>query len=249
MQNSANMQNPGLRYSVIIPARNEEKFLPGCIESVRHAGSQANVTYEIIVVLNRCSDSTPQIAKDLGCRTIEASGKNLSYIRNVGAAAATGEIVITIDADSRMSPNMLDCIENTMRSGKYVGGGVLIKPERYSLGILMTGLMLLPIALYHRISAGLFYCSRQDFFAIHGFDEKLCSVEDIDFAKRLRQHGAKSGRKFKHLLRASITTSCRKFDHFGDWYFVLRPWLTWKLLGGRNQGAADRVWYNFNDKV
>jgi glycosyltransferase involved in cell wall biosynthesis len=234
--------------SIVIPARNEEQFLPKCLEAIKAASHGVQVPIEVVVVLNRCTDRTAEIAKEFGCTVVEAGGKNLSHIRNSGVRAARGEMIITIDADSVMSPNMLTAVLEELSSGKNVGGGVLIKPERYSLGILMSGLMLLPVALYHRISAGLFFFRKDDFNAIGGFDEKLFSAEDIDFAKRLRAHGKATGRKYRHLLKAHITTSCRKFDRFGDWHFVLRPWLFWRLLKGKDQAAANQVWYDFNDR-
>ena len=109
----------------------------------------------------------------------------------------------------------------------------------------MTGVYLFPIAIWYGISGGLFFCRKKDFWEIGGFDESLASVEDIDFARRLKAHARQSNRKFKNLFRANIKTSCRKFDRFGDWYFVLRPWLIWELLKGRNQEQANRIWYDF----
>lgn len=200
---------------------------------------------EIIVVLNRCTDGTERIARDAGCRVIVEDAKNLSAIRNAGARIAQGQIILTVDADSLVSENMLEAVDHSLAKGNVVGGGVLIVPERYSLGILITALYLLPIALRYGISAGLFFCRREDFNAIGGFDERLVSVEDIDFARRLKTHGKLTGRRFVTLFRASITTSCRKFDRFGDWYFVFRPHLVWSLLKGRNQSQADKVWYDF----
>ena len=233
------------RFSVAIPARNEEKFIAVCLESVKRASKEIEGQTEIIVVLNRCTDRTEEIALSFGARIERNDSKNLASIRNSGCHAAKGDIIVTVDADSRISPNMLSVIEASLSSGKVVGGGVLIIPERWSVGILVTALMLLPIALCHRISGGLFFCFRKDFLAIKGFNEQLCSVEDIDFAVRLKAHGRKSGRKFKVLLHAHIVTSCRKFDHFGDWYMVLHPGEFLTLLRGRNQKLADKVWYDF----
>lgn len=239
------MSESAPQFSIVIPARNEELSIGSCLESLAAAQRFFPCSLEIIVVLNRCTDSTEQIARDAGCRIVVEDAKNLSVIRNAGARVAQGEIVVTVDADSRVSKNMLEDIARSMRRSDIVGGGVLIAPERYSLGILITALYLLPIALRYGISAGLFFCRRADFEAIGGFDESLVSVEDIDFARRLKKHGRQSGRRFTTLLRARIVTSCRKFDRLGDWYFVLRPHLVWTLLKGRNQSEANKIWYEF----
>lgn len=233
------------KFSIIIPARNEQATLPACLASIFKAAEFATATVEVIVVLNRCTDETARVAEAAGCIVTEDNSKNLSSIRNSGARLAQGEIIVTIDADSRMSSNMLFEIEKKLSSGQFVGGGTMIRPERLSLGIFLTGLALLPIILYHGVTAGLFFCKKVDFFAIAGFDERLCSLEDIDFARRLKFYGSESGRRFCNLYKAHIVTSCRKFDRFGDWYFILRPHLFYTLLKGRNQSAANKVWYDF----
>ena len=232
-------------FSVVIPARNEEKTLPRAIEALQHAAAQAACLIEIIVVANRCTDRTIEVAAELGAKVLNHEGKNLSAIRNHGVRAASADFVITVDADSVDSPRTFVAIKQKLSSGRSVGGGVLILPERYSLGIVLTGLALFPLALWYGISAGLFYCRREDFEAIGGFNEAIASAEDIDFAKRLRRHGKYSGRKFNTLYRTPIVTSCRKFDKFGDWYFLINPGVTFALLRGRNQALADRIWYDF----
>jgi glycosyltransferase involved in cell wall biosynthesis len=236
--------------SVVIPARDEEANLPICVGSVSRSFAHLSerrpeFQLEIVVVVNRCTDRTEQVAVELGCRTVSSEAKNLAVIRNEGVRASSGGIVVTIDADSRMSENMFYSIVDALERRNKVGGGVLILPERWSVGILLTGALLVPIALIYRISAGLFFFRRSDFDAIGGFDERFASVEDIDFAKRLKAHGARTGRRYANILRAHIVTSCRKFDHFGDWYFVLRPLTVLKLLHGKNQQLADQVWYDF----
>lgn len=233
-----------MKFSILIPARNEEAFLPTCLASIAEASKNVTGGVQTVVCVNRCTDRTEQIARDFGATIVHDDSKNLSMIRNAAARAATGEILLTIDADSAMSPNMLALIEEKLATGRYVGGGVLILPSRYSLGIVLTGIMLLPLAAWYRVSAGLFWCYKRDFDAIGGFDESYITIEDVDFARRLKAHGKKTGRRFAHLFRAHITTSTRKFDRFGDWYLVKRPLYFWTLLRGRNnQREANQWWY------
>jgi len=235
-----------VRLSIIIPARNEEHHLPAALAAIQEAARcYPTLPYEVIVVLNRCTDSTEAIALAHGCRVVKEDSKNLSLIRNAGVHAAAGELIITVDADSIVSPNMFREVDRALSNPRSVGGGVMIWPERWSLGILCTGVALLPIALWYRISCGLFFCRKADFDAIKGFNPELVSVEDIDFAKRLKAHGARTGRRFKTLLRASIVTSCRKFDRFGDWYFIRNLGASLRLLKGKDQKLADQVWYDF----
>jgi GT2 family glycosyltransferase len=121
---------------------------------------------------------------------------------------------------------------------------VAILPERWSLGIVASALLLIPLALRHRISGGLFWLRRADFAAIGGFDERFVSVEDVDFARRLKAHGKRMGKRFGHIVSAHIVTSCRKWDQFGDWYMITHPRFVRRILSGRDQEAADELYYD-----
>ena len=231
------------KFSIIIPARDEEAYIGACLQSIEKAAQTFPGQVQTIVVINRCRDNTENIAREFGAQIVRDGCKNLSKIRNSGAKEVQGEILLTIDADSVMSENMLIEIDSALSSGKYYGGGVMLKLERYSLGIIATALMFLPLILRHRVSAGCLWCYRSDFEAIGGFDESLLSFEDIDFVKRLKAHGMKQGKKSKVLFNTYIKTSCRKFDRLGDWYMVRRPLLLLSLLRGKNRKAADHLWY------
>jgi glycosyltransferase involved in cell wall biosynthesis len=233
------------RFSILIPARNEEKYLPGCLDAVARAGERFVDQVEVIVAANRCTDRTEEIAVSHGARVVHTEARNLAKIRNTAAKSATGDIIVTIDADSRMSPNMLVDIDRLLRSGRYIGGGVMMWPERWSLGIVATGVMLLPLAIKHRVSGGLFWCFREDFEAIGGFDEKWVSVEDLDFAKRLKAYGKTKGKRFGTILRSHIITSCRKFDTFGDWFLIRDPAFVRRIFSGKSQADADRLYYDY----
>ena len=237
---------PKMQFSIIIPTRNEEAHLPKCIKSIEESAKIANITYEIIVVLNRCTDRTEEIAISNGCKVIKDESKNLSKIRNCGASIAAGDIIVTVDADSRISKNMFKNISKILASGKYIGGGVLILPERLSLGIIISALLLAPIALYYRIQGGLFFLTKESFQKLGGFNENLYSAEDIDFAKRLKALGKKNGKRFAMLFSSYLITSCRKFDRLGDWYFIYNLQETISLLRGKNKDAANKIWYDFD---
>lgn len=240
-----------MHLSIIIPVRNEEKFLPRCLEHLAYSANNiATLNYEVIVVLNRSSDSSEEIARKAGCILVKEDSKNLSIIRNSGVKHARGEFIITIDADSFMSSQMIPDIIGKLKNPKIVGGGVLMFPERWSLGIFLTGaLLIFPLSLWHGlISAGLFYCRREDFWAIGGFNENMYSAEDVDFAKRLKAYGKTRGQKFSTIFTSYLVTSCRKFDRFGDWYFIKNPIKTLNLLKGQDRETANLYWYDFGDR-
>ncbi len=231
------------RFSVVIPAHNEEAMLGGCLESVREAGAAFSDQVETVVVINRCTDRTEQIARDHGAVIAYDDSKNLSRIRNVGAHAATGEVLVTLDADSTLSPNFFSEVNRHMKSGRVIGGATRFKLDRMSLGMALTALLMVPLILWYRVAGGAFWLLRKTFEELGGFDETRLSFEDVEFARRLKAHGRKQGKRFKILLGAYIITSARKFDRFGDWYFLLRPWLFFRFFRGADQATADRYWY------
>jgi GT2 family glycosyltransferase len=108
-----------------------------------------------------------------------------------------------------------------------------------------TGIMLLPLVVRYRVSGGLFWCLREDFEAIGGFNESFVSVEDLDFATRLKAYGKSRGKKFATIYRSHIVTSCRKFDTFGDWFLIRDPGFVRRIFTGKSQQDADRLYYDY----
>ncbi len=234
--------------SIITPAHNEERFIEKCLCSVKAATKEVSEAVEHIVVLNRCTDRTGEIATQLGARIVTDDSRNLSCIRNKGAKASNGDILVTIDADSQMTSNMLIEVLRKLKSEKCIGGGVKIVPERISPGILCSLLVVAPFVLWHGVSAGMFWCLRKDYEAIGGFDEKLPCIEDIDFGKRLKIHGKNHGKRYHTIRNAHIITSCRKFDHFGDWYFIKNPMVVYRIFK-KDRKQAEQFYYDFRSEI
>lgn len=234
--------------SVVIPARNEAARLPSAVSALRCAAAQCGIALEIVVVNNRSTDSTAACAEMLGCRVVEDDTKSLAHIRNTGVRATSHPIVVTVDADSCVSEGFFDAVTRALDDPRVVGGGVLILPERWSLGIILTGAFVGLLAVFYGITGGAFFFRRTEFEAIGGFAEHILSAEDIDFARRLKRHARAKGGRFANVWRAYIVTSCRKFDTFGDWYLVLRPWLAVRLLRGDDRELADKVWYEYSER-
>jgi len=84
--------------SVCLITKNEERFLAGCLDSVRAAAD------EIVVVDTGSLDRTVEIARDYGCRVLHrAWDDDFSAARNSGLAAARGRWILCLDADERVS--------------------------------------------------------------------------------------------------------------------------------------------------
>jgi len=238
-----------LRFSVVVPAHNEELLLPRGLAAIA-AASEPVESVEVIVVANRCTDSTIAIAQRAGAVVVESDARNIAAVRNAGARAAHGDALVTVDADCVMSPRALAEIGRLLESGRYVGGGTKVLPERKSPGIRATYAVMEVTSFLARMSAAMFWCRLADFIEIGGFDEQLLLAEDVEFARRLRAHGRETGRRFKKLRTAPVVASTRKFDRFGDWH-MFRMALELREIRAAYKGTdsawADRYFFDFND--
>lgn len=250
MSTFASGSDQQIKFSVIIPARNEEKYIGRCLDSLAAAAKAYPGQVEVIVMINRCTDRTADIAESYGAITLPIDNKNLSQIRNAGIHAARGEIIVTIDADSWVTDNMLTEIDRMLQTGKYIGGGVRSAFERNSLGIAMSALVLIVPLLfkYGLLTVGLFWGYKKDFEAIGGFNEQMLMAEDIEFASRLNKWGKRNGKKYGTVTKAIMTTSCRKFDQYGDWCLVKNPGVVRAYLKGNDRAYADQVYYEMEKK-
>lgn len=235
-----------MKISVIIPAHNEEEYLPDGLAAVAAAARICPCEVETVVVLNRCTDRTEQIAREAGAIIAHEEAKNLSLIRNAGVAASTGDIIVTVDADSTLHPQFLRIVVEKLKKN-IVGGGVFVLPERWSLGIMASGLMLFPYIAKYRVSVAAFWTKRKYLDAIGGFNPDFVTVEDIDFGVRLKRYGKSIGKKWGTIWTAPLVTSCRKFDQFGDWHVFKDKNFIKRAFEGDDREIADLYWYDQRD--
>lgn len=208
-------------FSVIIPAHNEEKYIRRCIRSIGKAASAFQENVEIVVVCNRCTDRTGKIAKKLGARVLTNEDRCIARVRNAGISEAKGEIIVTIDADNRMTGGTLQEIYELLQSGRYIGGGAPIRFERYSFPLWCNDMMCRLSFAVTGLYSGMFWAKKDTFDAIGGFADKK-AMEDVATAKLLKEYGKKQGRKYTTLKKNVLINSTRKYDEMGDWlYFKL----------------------------
>jgi glycosyltransferase involved in cell wall biosynthesis len=235
-----------LDLSVAIPAHNEARYIGRAIESVLASAQRSGHAVEVVVALNRCTDATQSIAESLGARCVVEDRKCIASVRNAAVRGGTAPVVATLDADSWVQRGTVAALMRKVHDKRWVGGGAWISPERWSAGIVATGFVVAPHVMHHQVSAGLFWCQREVFDTLGGFDENLVSVEDLDFALRMKALGRQRGQRYGTLWRHGIITSCRKFDTFGDWYLVRNPSLVKRIFTGQDRAAADLYYYDMD---
>jgi glycosyltransferase involved in cell wall biosynthesis len=118
-----------VKVSIIVPAFNEEKLIEHslqCIRSAAIAFSRVGWAYEIIVCDNNSSDRTGEIARAHGARVVFEPVNQISRARNAGAATASGQWFIFIDADSFPSAGLFAEMVTQIQGGRCLGGGATV---------------------------------------------------------------------------------------------------------------------------
>jgi O-antigen biosynthesis protein len=120
------------RVSVVVCAYNAERTMDACLASLAVLNYP---DYEVIVVNDGSRDRTLEIAESYPyCRIISQPNKGLSVARNVGADAATGEIVAYTDSDCVADPDWLTYLVAKIEAGGLVAcGGPNFPPPEASL--------------------------------------------------------------------------------------------------------------------
>ncbi len=207
--------------TVVVPAHNEEKYVGRCISSVKAAARYYGGRVEIIVVCNRCTDRTAELAEKHGAKVMYNEERCIAGVRNTGIFAAEGDIVVTIDCDNRMTKGTLREIAYLMSTGLYIGGGAPIRFERYSLPLFFNDMLCSAAFRLTGLYCGIFWAEKKTFLEIGGFSE-IKAMEDAATAGKLRQYGKKTGRRYTVLRKNHLINSTRKFDDLGDMlYFRL----------------------------
>src|SRR6266542_4172475 len=114
------------RASVVVCTRNGAKTLRDCLTGLLELDYP---DFEVLVVDDGSTDATTEIARAFPFRLISSAGRGLSYARNLGLQASTGEIVAYLDDDSRPDPHWLKHIAATLSTTEHAGvGGPNIAP-------------------------------------------------------------------------------------------------------------------------
>lgn len=241
-----------IRHSLVIPAYNEAHLLPRLLDSVRtargryKAGAEA---VEVILADNDSTDATPDLAGAWGCRVVHVPERRIAAARNGGARKARGEVLMFVDADSRVHPETFNAVDEALARPSVVGGATGVTLERWSLGLTVTYLAFLPLVILTGMDTGVVFCRRADFELIGGYDERLDFAEDVAFLWALRKLGVGRGQKLARLRQVKAVASTRKFDRHGDWHYFTKlvpTCLPALLRQSRSCGFARRYWYPDN---
>src|SRR6476659_1021791 len=219
--------------SFIVPAYNEEAELPGTLRAICSAA--VGYEHEIVLVNDGSTDATGPIGEEFEARVISIDRRQIAAARNAGAAAARGSVFIFVDADTRIGPEHVRGAVAALERG-CAGGGARLATDRE---IPLWGRIFFRVftTLYFglKLVAGAFlFTTRQNFFAVGGFDEIYFASEEVFFTIALKRLG-----RFK-LLREPAITSGRKLRMYSGWKIFAR---FLSLIFGGPGGVMSRKFF------
>ena len=237
--------SPVLDVSVVVPARNAEKWLARCLQSIRRQHPR-----EIIVVDGCSTDATVEIARSYGARVISDEGNGLPAARMMGARTAVCGVVALIDSDVILPTGALGSLLNEFEEGGYDGLQFGLVSEADGHGYWGAAL-----AWHHnhsRVRSWFGVCAtlmRRDVLMDIRFDETFSSGEDIELRIRLENAGRKIGVSTTTLVRhqfadsfdfardqwlqdgAGLAFTIRKHPRRGGWLLLLPLLATVRGMG------------------
>lgn len=234
------------KISFVIPCFNEEDYIAGAIESIQK--QKMSVPYEIIIVDNASTDNSVKICDKYGVLIIHDSKRGLTFARQKGLEKARGELIVYMDADTRIPDNFTSCFLDYFKNHTdtvcasyryYYFDGRLI--DKIFLFIFQSALpivdFLLNILHKPEIIFGLIMVIRTDALKrAGGINEKFVFFgEDAEIARSLYAQG-----KVRYLRYPSVATSARRYKNKGIFKTVFLYWLSFLLIYfGKLKRAED----------
>ena len=231
------------KFSFVIPAFNEEEFLPETLKSVNKLIASSPLIGDVVVVDNNSTDKTAKIAKDMGAKVVFEPVNQISKARNAGGRnCQDSDYLIFLDADSTISSEILNEILMLLESGRCCGGGVVFDMDG-KFGKFLASCWAI-IAKITSLSGGAcIFCLNKAFKETGGYNENIYAGEDVFFSRALKKWGRRNKKKFKLITKFKAVTSDRKLNWFSKgqifWQIFTIIFMPWRI---RNRDKM-KIWY------
>jgi glycosyltransferase involved in cell wall biosynthesis len=215
------------RLSVIVPTWNEAVYLPRLLESLRR---QTVPPDEVLVADSGSTDGTPEVARSAGAIVLAGDRRGPGEGRNRGARAATGDVLVFVDADCVLPRNLIGSVFLALSDSSVVGGATGFVPaegralER-ALFPLANGYQRAMTLWGFPHNAGYcFFFRKETFEKLGGIREDMPLNETHDLAMRSRALG-----RFV-ILPLAVQTSMRRFRTYGYVRTILHEYVGSTIL-------------------
>ena len=203
-----------MKISVVVPAFNEELLLPASLRHIKESlveFDKRGWQTELIVCDNNSTDRTAEIASEAGAGVVFEPVNQISRARNAGAACATGDWLLFIDADSWPTPELFADVASAIADGDCLAGGSTVRYDSARADVRLALAAWNALSRFARWAAGSFiFCEKAAFREIGGFSEELYAGEEIDLFRRLKRLARRRRRRIVILHRHPLRSSDRK---------------------------------------
>lgn len=122
-----------MKISVVVAVKNEELNIRACLEAVKWAD-------EIVIVDDRSSDRTVEICREFGAKVIENdTGGSFHKNKNLGLESASGDWLLSLDADEVVSPELKEEIQARLAADPAGVDGFYLPRDNYFIGKRIAG--------------------------------------------------------------------------------------------------------------
>jgi glycosyltransferase involved in cell wall biosynthesis len=204
-----------VKLSVVVPAFNEEKLLGSSLAAIGEALGAVQARgwqSELVVCDNNSTDRTAEIARAAGATVVFEPVNQISRARNAGAAAASGDWLLFVDADSQPSRELFGEAADAMASGRCLAGGATVAyPDVADFGARLAIAGWNFVSRTGKWAAGSFiFCRADAFREAGGFSTELFASEELELFRRLKPLARRRGQGIVILHRHPLHTSGRK---------------------------------------
>jgi rSAM/selenodomain-associated transferase 2 len=220
--------------SIIIPALNEAASLARLLPEL----SAREPAAEVLVVDGGSDDDTRAVVARLPAVRWLTSPRGRARQMNAGAAAARGDVLLFLHADTMLPAGAGAAVLEALRDPHVVGGRFDVRLHSRRPLLALVGLMMNLRSRLSGIATGdqAIFVRRAAFEALHGYAD-IPLMEDIDLTRRLKRRGRLAA------LRLRVTTSARKWEREGVVRTIVLMW-TLRLLYALGVGPARlHRWY------
>ncbi len=233
--------------SVIIPAFNEAGYISETLNRLsvaeRHLKSAACAAVQILVVDNASTDGTAELVQQAGVTVVREAERDVARVRNAGAALAVHDVLVFLDADTLVPPELLTRIALAMKDPACAGGAVDAVHEADGILLRVYLMFWRVLGLVGGMAQGACqFCRRSAFEELGGYDETQYMGEDVDFYWRLKRLARRRGWRTSFIQDLKVIPSPRRFDRWPLWRTLIwtNPLVAFAL---RRRKSAWAGWY------
>lgn len=204
--------------SIVVITLNEAPVIRACLDHLTAVTDQEGPG-EIILSDGGSTDQTARIAAEYPHVRVVTAPPGRANGLNAGAASATGNVLLFLHADTRLPTGALDAIRHAVADAGVAGGRFKVALDNPSLPFRLIGASInLRDALLGGFTGDQAVFVRTETFRRMGGYTRIPLMEDLDFARRLGQHGRVV--RLPHY----VTTSARRWERHGVLRTIVRMW-------------------------